>query len=58
MSSLKQFYHEHKIGIQIGSFLLLLPFLLPIVNILMEILFGSGQIVGSYVRRLIEIGLC
>ena len=58
MSSLKQFYSHHKLAIQIGGTILLLPFLLPIVTVLIEILFDSGQIVGDYIRRITEIGIC
>ncbi len=58
MSTLKHFYQNHKLMIQIGGTILLLPFLLPIVTVLIEILFDSGQIIGDYIRRITEIGIC
>lgn len=58
MPTLIQIYEQHKKLVWVGIGLLLLPFLLPLVNILVEIIFKSGQISGDLIRRLTEIKIC
>lgn len=38
--------------------LLLLPFILPLMNLIIEILFNSGNCIGTLIRRFSEEIMC
>lgn len=38
--------------------ILLIPFIVPIFEILVDSLFYIGKYVGSWVRELMEVGIC
>lgn len=39
-------------------YLLLLPFVLPLMNLIIEILFNSGNCIGTLIRRFSEGIMC
>ncbi len=39
-------------------YMLLLPFVLPLMNLLIEILFNSGNCIGTLIRRFSEGMMC
>lgn len=39
-------------------FIVLIPFILPLMSIIIEIIFNSGNLLGTLIRSLIEGGIC
>lgn len=46
-----------KIWILLGL-VVLIPFIIPIIEILVNCLFYIGKYIGTWVRELIDIGIC
>lgn len=38
--------------------IILIPFIIPIIEILVDSLFYAGKYVGTWIRNLIEVGIC
>ena len=58
MSFLNQVWSNHKTLILLGLSLLLIPFILPMISMLMHFLFTIGTYVGTWIRSISEVGLC
>lgn len=51
INNIKKYY-------KIFMFIILIPFILPLMSIVIEIIFNSGNLLGTVIRRLIEGGIC
>ncbi len=58
MSSLINFLKQKKKIIIITSLILLIPFIIPIVELLIKIIFALGNYVGTNIRYIVEGKMC